>query len=121
MQTGRFVNKLENDALAYYQTEGVENLLSKETLAKVWNINTPGEYFQSFPDEMALALSTVSHTTDSGGRSIVNNDTIIVKFDFSDREIILEALKNHLSLLPRMKQLQNNGEELKNPLTEVKL
>jgi hypothetical protein len=119
MQTGRFINKLENDVLTYYQTSGLENLLTPQNLKAVWNINEQGEYFQCFPDEMALALSSVTLAVDSGGRQIVNNDTVIVKFDFSDRETILGALK--YSLLPRMKQVQNNGEELKNPLSEVKL
>jgi len=124
MQTGRFINKLINDRLEHYQTEGVENLLNPNNLALVWNLSKEevGEYENFFLDDMAITHTVITNNHDSSGRALHENDTIIIKFDILDTETILAALNSHLNLLNRMSQYQkNNSNQLKNPLLEVEI
>jgi len=123
MQTGRFINKLINDRLEHYQTEGVENLLNPNNLTLVWNLSKEevGEYENFFPDDMAIAHTVITNNKDSSGRIVHDNDTIIVKFDASDAERILKILNNTLDLIGIMRWHQTNNLELKNPLAEVEI
>lgn len=120
MKTGRFLTRLENDILVPYQTKGAEDLLNKDNLATVYDLNIPGEYSTIFPDDMALTLSRISLvTTEAEGRSIALNDTVIVKFDLSDREQLLEAIQK--IMLPRMREFMKKDGFPGNPLPEVKI
>ena len=124
MQTGRFINKLVNDRESFFQTDGAEKLLNKTNFMTVWNLSNqgPGEYENKFLDDMAITNTIISIVAESGGRIIHENDTIIIKFDESDREQILDMLIERLNLLRTMSKLQHNNEELvlMNPLPEVK-
>jgi hypothetical protein len=106
MKTGRFINKLHNNVLGYFQTEGCDTLLSDENFKALWNVDHSGIY--EFNKDMAFAYVTLTPEFDSGGRMIMANDTVIVKFEPEDFEEQVKVYK------------QNNGA-LSNPLQEVKL
>ena len=106
MKTGRFINKLHNNVLAYFQTQGCDSLLTAENFKALWNVDRSGIY--PFPDDFAFAYVTLTPEFDSGGRMILANDTVIVKFEPQDFEELVKRFK------------ENNGT-LSNPLPEVKL
>lgn len=107
MKTGRFINKLHNDILAYFQTQDCDQLLTDQNFKALWNTNQSGTY--AFPDDCAFAYTTITPEFDSGGRMILANDTVIVKFEPDDYEQKIREYK------------ENNGGVLCNPLPEVKL
>jgi hypothetical protein len=121
MKTGRFINKLNRNVLAFYQTDNVENLLNKKNFEAVWNMQQSGKTI--FPDDLAVASTVVKPDFDNAGRMILANDTVIVKFDYSDTQSILQALMgNGMQLNSRLDSYQaKNGFELKNPLPPVSL
>lgn len=121
MKTGRFINKLTNNILAYYQTNGVEALLNKKNFETVWNTCESGKTI--FPDDLAVASTVITPNFDNAGRMIFANDTIIVKFDYTDTQTILQALMgNGMQLNNRIDTYQaKNSFELKNPLPPVTL
>ena len=121
MKSGRFINKLRNNILAFYQTDGVENLLNKKNFEAVWNMQQSGKTI--FTDDLAVASTIITPAFDNAGRMIFANDTVIIKFDYSDTQNILEALLgNGMQLTSRIDSYQaKNGFELKNPLPQVTL
>ncbi len=125
MLTGRFVNKLVNDRLMFYQTDGdngPEKLLNPRNLAEVWNLGKEkpeGEYFKRFPDDMAFTYTVISYSYDSSGRPCADNDTVIVKFNGGDSDKILGLLETKYEYARRMKQATQTHEVLTNPLREV--
>jgi hypothetical protein len=119
MKTGRFINKLNNNILAYYGTEDYHLLLNKKNMQTVWNMTSSGE--NVFPDDLAITYTTITPDFD-GSRVIYANDTVILKFDYTDTEFILQTLKDKLDLINRMQTVQaKNGFELKNPLPNITL
>lgn len=123
MQTGRFISKLVDDIEQNYQTKDLENLLNNKNLAEVWNLANEGAgiYDRVFPDDMAVTRTVITMDVDNSGRLYYNNDTVIVKFTGTDRELILEALKDKLQLLERMKTVQNNSMEHTHPLAPIQI
>jgi len=122
LQSGRFINKLVNDRLEFYQTTDAEKLLNDKNLKAVWNLSReePGEYKNKFLDDMAITNTMIASVYDSTGREMRENDTIIVKFDDLDRDRILDTMNESMNLLGTMRKLQhNNGIELMNPLPNV--
>ena len=121
MKTGRFINKLRNNILAFYQTDGVESLLNKRNFEEVWNMRQSGKTV--FPDDLAVASTIIKPEFDNAGRMIYANDTVIVKFDYSDTPAILDALlKDGMQLNSRLDAYQSkNGFELRNPLPTVNI
>ena len=121
MKTGRFINKLRNNILAFYQTDGVESLLNKHNFEEVWNLRQSGKTV--FTDDLAIASTIITPAFDNAGRMIYSNDTVIVKFDYSDTQNILEALLgNGMNLDKRLNEFQSkNGFELRNPLPPVNI
>jgi hypothetical protein len=118
MKTGRFINTLDKNVLAFFSTENYDQLLNKQNLELVWNLNVSMDNF--FPDDLAITHTNVTPQFD-GSRTIYANDTIIVKFSPDDIPLILECLNKQLNILDKIKAIQGNGVELKNPLPEVKI
>lgn len=117
MRTGRFVNKLVNNTLAFFQTEGCENLLSKRNLETVWNQDTSGENI--FSDDLAITYTVITPEFDNCGRQILANDTEIVKFDYTDTKMLLEAISG--KFIAKMQSHQTNSLKLTIPLSQVTL
>lgn len=120
MQTGRFINTLTNNVLAFYQTDKCGELLNKDNLTTVWNMKQSG--FNVFDDDLAIANTIITPEFDDAGRLILANDTVIVCFT---PEELLHLIVNVVDGLDYRKQIevyqQNNGVALSNPLPEVKL
>jgi hypothetical protein len=121
VKTGRFINTLSRNVLVNLETDGVEYLLNKKNYEAVWNMTESGK--NVFPDDLAVTSTIVKPVFDNAGRMIYANDTVIVKFDYSDTQNILLALMgNGMQLTSRIDTYQaKNGFELKNPLPQVKL
>ncbi len=128
MQTGRFINKLADNVLAYYYTPNYEQLLTKQNLEFVWNQTQSGTNI--FPEDLAITYTTITPEFD-GSRLILANDTVILKFADSEltkflvdseKKILLDRANATLNLPSRVQAFQkNNGQALSNPLPEVKL
>lgn len=119
MKTGRFINKLTDNILAYYGTQDFHTLLNKQNMQTVWNMTSSGE--NVFPDDLAITYTTITPDFD-GSRVIYANDTVILKFDHTDTAFILQTLKDKLELIQKMQAFQSkNGFEYKNPLPPVNL
>jgi hypothetical protein len=119
MKTGRFINKLTNNILAYYGTQDFDKLLNKQNMQTVWNSTTSGENI--FPDDLAITYTTITPDFD-GSRVIYANDTVILKFDYTDTPFILQQLKEKMNIIGKMQTYQGkNGFEYKNPLPQVNL
>jgi hypothetical protein len=115
MKTGRFINTLQNNVLAYFQTSNCAKLLSQENARTVWNMKQSGANY--FPDDLAVAYSEVWPEFDKAGRIIMANDTVIVKFEASE---ILSFLKN--GIVERIRKVQQrNGGDLANPLPDIEV
>lgn len=124
MLTGRFINKLVNDRLMYYQTEGAEKLLNQANMAVVWNLGKekgPGSYFLKHPDDMAFTYTVITSNFDSSGRYVGENDTTILKFNGEDGCKLLNILEDHFHYSERLKRVSEVHEALTNPLPEVSL
>jgi len=125
MLTGRFINKLVDDRLEWFQTEGADRLLNETNMMEVWNlgkVKPQGSYFTTYPDDMAFTYTTLTYDYDSHGRRTINNDTVIVRFNGSDGELILKLLENTEHFSERMKAYQANYQNgFRNPLPDVTL
>ena len=123
MLTGRIiVNKLVNDRLMFYQTEGAEKLLNQTNMAVVCNLSKergPGAYFLKHPDDMAFTYTVITANFDSSGRYVGENDTVILKFNGEDGGKLLNVLEDHFHYSERMKRVSQVHEVLSNPLPEV--
>jgi len=112
--TGRFINTLHKNVLAYFQTDKCETLLSKENFKTVWNLTQSGHHY--FIEDLAITNTIITPEFDESGRMILSNDTAIVKFTQDDLPLILEILNDHLNVLGKLRVIQGNGVELTNPL-----
>jgi len=123
MQTARYISKLENNVEQPYETTtSISKLLNRKNLLKISGHANEGTgiYEDIFTDDMALARTVVTFTADNSGRSFYNLDVLVAKYDGSDRDLILELLKQ--KHLESMASAQANGEEkFSNPLPEVRL
>jgi hypothetical protein len=120
MKTGRFINTLTNNVLAFYQTDKCEELLNKENLITVWNMKQSG--FSIFDDELAIANTIITPEFDDAGRMILANDTVIVRFAPEELlHLLLSVMdgQDYRKLIETYQQ--NNGGALCNPLPEVVL
>lgn len=120
MIVGRIINRLEDDVLHYYQTKGVEYLLSKENFEQVWNIGKlegAGTHTRMFLEDMAISRSVITANWDSSGRLVLDNDTIILKFTVEDQELLLTTIVQKLNLFDKLTEIQNAPlEAFHNPL-----
>lgn len=124
MLTGRFVQKLNNNVLDYYETVGVEDLLSPANMTCLMSRykDGEGEYTDTFKDDLAIAYTKVTSSADDSGRRTFDTDSIILKFTPKDFANMLDPVIRHYNLYGRMmKYLQANGETLRKPLPVVKI
>ena len=127
MKTGQFIQTIDHhlDRNIEYVTENVDQLLQSKNFKFIWNLaraEGTGTYINKFPKDMALTRSVIGYDSDSTGREIFTNNTIIIKFDSSDSLNILDILDKTLNLLTKMeKYQQNNNTPLHNPLPDIKI
>jgi len=127
MKTGQFIQTIDHqlDRNVEYVTVNVDQLLQSKNFKFVWNLartEGAGTYINKFPEDMALTRSIIEYDYDSTGREIFKNNTIIIKFDSSDRLNILDILDKTLNLFTKMETYQqNNNTHLHNPLPDVKI
>lgn len=126
MKTGQFIQTIDHqlDRNIEYVTVNVDQLLQSKNFKTVWNLarqEGTGTFINKFPEDMAITRSVIEYDYDSTGREIFTNNTLIIKFDSTDQQEILNILEKTLNLLIRMETYQQNNTPNHNPLPEVNI
>jgi hypothetical protein len=122
MKTGQFKNILVNDSLMPYDSGNLSRLLRSENLSELWNFhikNPPGVYVLTYPEDMAVAVVSVTEVKDNGtARVTKQNYTVIAKYDSNDAERLLKLLLEQDIMVSKLKQyvLLHNQETPRQPL-----
>jgi len=122
MKTGQFKNVLVNDSLMPYDSNNLSRLLRSENLSEVWNYhikNPPGTYVLTYPDDMAVAVVTVTEVRDNGSNRVTKqNYTVIARYDSDDATRILNMAAQQDGLVGKLRQYSelHIGEAPRQPL-----
>lgn len=116
MRKGYFCHVLRNDILETDESDNLVTLLKKENLNKLWSFNREngdGVYVNGFPDDMAVAVTSIKTVFDSDGRLFRENYTRIAKYDAKDSEVILNLIIENTDIIEQLTAY--NRDVLGNP------
>jgi len=89
MEIGHFIDGMINGTIERRQSPNVDNLLSEDTLQKLYDMKKLGDFTYIWKQESAITRSIIQKARDSDGRSYRLNDTIIIKFNGDELNFIL--------------------------------
>jgi hypothetical protein len=117
MRTGRFIKTVVNGSEQFYQTDNCETLLNSKNLQEVGNLAESGK--NVYPDDLAVAYTTITPEFEDGGRIYYTNDTVIIKFSIADADLLLQAASDKLKLDVRVPKYQATTKQSTQPLPDV--